>query len=227
MLTILIYGDAKVGKSWLAASAPKPLLVLDVEGRGHYLPNEKKITWDVNEPPPAAGDWEVCVAPIFDFKGLVKAYAWLQRGEHCFVSVDIDSLTEAQKRFLDERVGLNVPETQDWGAVLRHLEKLVRDYRDLVRSPSNTVECVVFVAGEEPDDSGKKRPLLQGALRKHLAYLVDVCGYMYVTHDQQGTMSRNLLIQPTATIVAGDGTGKLTGPVISEPDLTRLYEELI
>lgn len=227
MPSFLIYGDAKVGKSWAAATAPRPALVLDVEGKAEYLPG-KQVTWDVyKDPPPEAGDWEICVAPIVDFRGLVAALKWLQSGQHCFVSVDLDSLTEAQKRFMDEHVGLDTPEQQDWGKILRHVEKLVRDYRDLIRLKGNTIRCVAFVAGEDPDDSGKKRPLLQGQLRKSLPYLVDVCGYMYVTHDQQGNIGRNLLVQPTATIVAGDGTGKLTGPVIADPDLTRLSEELI
>jgi hypothetical protein len=226
MLTILAYGDSKVGKSWFGGSAPKPLLVLDAEGRGRYLPDPNKVYWDVmKDPPPAAGDWTTCIAPVTDYKVLPAAYKWLVSGQHPFVGVDLDSLTEIQKRYIDQLVGMNALEQQDWGSVLRHLEALVRDYRDLVLLPNNSVECVCFIAGET-EDEGKRRPLLQGGLRKHLPYLVDACGYMYVTHDAEGTVARNMLVAPAPTIVAGDGTNRLGGPVIAEPNLTTLFEEL-
>lgn len=225
MLTILLYGDAGVGKSRLAGTCPTPRLILDVEGRAHYLPG-KSVRWDpYKDEPPVAGDWDNCIVSVHNFDVLARAYSWLNSGKHPFKSVVIDSLTEAQKRYIDKLVGMEQLEQQDWGSVLRHLESLVRNYRDLTLVPTNPVECVVFVAGETQDD-GKRRPLLQGALRKGLPYLVDSCGYLYITHDANNNVQRNLLVQPTQTIVAKDGTDRLGGPIIVSPDLTQMFDAL-
>jgi hypothetical protein len=55
---------------------------------------------------------------------------------------------------------------------------------------------------------------------------MDAVGYLYVTHEADGRLQRNLLVQPTPTIVAKDGTGRLGGPAIAEPNITQLYERL-
>lgn len=227
ILSILLHGDAGVGKSWLAGTAPAPLLVLDAEGRGRYLPRGPKIEWDpLREEPPAAGDWNICVVNVANFDILGRVFQWLQSGQHCFRSVALDSLMEIQKRYIDQLVGMEQLQTQHWGDVLRHLESLVRNYRDLVLTPSNTVDCVVFTVGTKVNDNGRYEPLLQGSLRQTLPYYMDAVGYLYVTQDVDGSLQRNLLVQPTQTIVAKDGTGRLGGPVIVKPDLTEMFNAL-
>lgn len=227
ILSILLHGDAGVGKSRLAGTAPTPSLILDAEGRARYLPG-RKIEWDpLRDAPPAVdGAWDMCIVSVTDFKVLSRVFQWLQSGQHGFVSVALDSLMEVQKRYIEELVGMEQLQTQDWGSVLRHLEALVRNYRDLVLSPANTVDCVVFTVGTRVNENGRYEPLLQGALRQTLPYLMDTVGYLYVTHDADGSLQRNLLVQPTQTIVAKDGTGLLGGPVIASPNLTTMFESL-
>lgn len=227
-LTMLLHGDAGAGKSWLAGSAPDPLLILDAEGRSRYIPGGPKILWDprTEDPPMPDGTWTQCIVNVSDFDILGRVYQWMQSGRHGFRSIDIDSLMEAQKRYIDKLVGLRSLETQDWGSVLRHLESMVRNYRDLVLEPSNTVEMVVVTVGTKVGENGRHEPLLQGALRTTIPYFMDAVGYLYVTHEADGTLRRNLLVQPTPTIVAKDGTGRLGGPVIPDPNLTQLYERL-
>lgn len=226
VLTILIHGDSGVGKSWLAASAPAPTLVLDLEGRARYLPGEH-IEWDPRaEKPPEAGTWTHCIVNTDRFETLQLAYQWLQSGQHCFRSVVIDSLMEAQKRFIDGLVGMEQLQTQHWGDVLRHLEALVRKYRDLALSSANSVDCVVFTVGSTVNEAGKTVPLLQGALKNTLPYYLDSVGFLYVTHDNGGPPTRNLLVAPTQTIVAKDGTNRLGGPIIQNPDLSAMFTQL-
>lgn len=227
-LSILLHGDAGTGKSWLADSAPKPQLILDAEGRAVYLPSEPKIFWDpLKEAPPRHdGTWETCIVQVTNFEILQTTYQWLQMGEHDFVSVGLDSLMETQKRLIDSIVGQEQLQTQDWGVVLRRLEALVRQYRDLVIKPNNPVRCVVFTVGTRIDDHGVRRPLLQGQLRDSLPYYIDSVGYLYVTHEDGVNLTRNLLVQPTPSIVAKDGTNRLGGPVVVNPNLTQLFEQL-
>jgi hypothetical protein len=226
VLSILLHGDSGVGKSWLAGSAVQPVLVLDVEGRARYLPYPNKVEWEPQrDKPPEAGEWTHCVVNVTRFSTLQSVYQWLQSGQHCFRSVVLDSLMEAQKRFIDELVGMEQLQTQHWGDVLRHLESLVRSYRDLTLSTGNTIDCVVFTVGSKVSDAGKTVPLLQGALQNTLPYYLDAVGYLYVVHEN-GTPTRNLLVQPTPTIVAKDGTGRLGGPIIPNPNLTTLFNNL-
>lgn len=156
---------------------------------------------------------------------LTAVYSWLRSGQHPFVSVLIDSLMEIQKRTIDEIAGVNQLQTQDWGTLLRRLEHLVRSYRDLTMLADNLVSVVVFTVGSAEYD-GKYEPLLQGALRRTLPYYFDVVGYLFVTQDEAGNSTRQLLIHPHQNFIAKDGTGKLPGPTIASPNLTSLVEVL-
>ena len=228
-LSMLIHGDAGVGKSWLAASAPPPVLVLDLEGRAKYLPYSSKVFWDpMSDAPPAApesGEWTHCVASTTKFSALEKAYQWLQSGQHPFRSVVVDSLTFAQKRFIADLAGVSALQESDWGEVLRVLETQVRDFCDLCVSPRNSVEVVVFTVGTK-SETNRRIPLLQGALKDTSAYMFDSVGYLYTAPDGSGGNTRNLLVEPSAGIVAKDGTNLLGGPVIPNPNLTDLYNRL-
>ncbi len=136
---------------------------------------------------------------------------------------------ELQKRFIDEHAGLDQLAPADWGVVLRQLEKFVRAMRDLAQRDTTT-DVVIFTTGVIPDDTGKYRPLLQGQLKLTLPYFVDVVGYLYVRGVPQESgeivTERTLAIQPMPQVVAKDGTGKLGGPTISNPDITELFGRL-
>lgn len=225
---MLIHGEAGVGKSWLADTAPAPRLMLDLEGRSKYLPSEPKVEWHPGtENPPPAGDWVTCSVQVTDFDALARVYQWLASGQHPFKSVILDSLMEGQKRLIDSIKGSDPLQTQDWGVVLRRLESLVRSYRDLAITAENPVEVVIFTCGSR-DDDGLKRPLLQGQLSSTLPYYLDVVGYLYVTHTAENPehLTRSMLVQPSPSAVAKDGTGKLQGPVIQEPNIESIYHSL-
>lgn len=239
-LTMLIHGSSGVGKSWLAATAPGPRLVLDAEGRAKYAPSAlPKIGWDprVGPPPAADGSWDTCVVPIADFETLTTAYQWLRAGQHQFTSIVIDSLMEAQKRCVDAVVGVNALDQQDWGTLLRKVEALVRTYRDLTLIESNPACVVIFVCGTRTGaKSGKQEPLLQGQFADTVPYYMDAVGYYFKqpVADAAGNTSyvRSLLVDEIPGFVAKDGTGLLPGPVIQadpalgRPNIAALYELL-
>jgi len=222
--TLLVHGEAGSGKSWLGDTAPGPRLILDAEGRAKYLPTQAKVFWNVmHENPPAAdGTWETCIANVPDFDTMEYVYRWLSSGQHGFKSVIVDSLMEIQKRYIDKIVGPHQLDQQDWGSVLRSLELLVRNYRDLVLSVGNPTDCVVFTVGSK-DVNGKMRPLLQGQLANTLPYFVDTVGYLYTTMEENNQVTRNLLVQPTNNVVAKDGTGRMPGPIVQHPNVTQMF----
>lgn len=230
VLTQLVHGDSGVGKSWYAASGPQPVCVLDVEGRGRYLPYPNKVEWHPErgeKPPENDGTWTHCIVPVHQFQILDLAYQWFQSGQTPFRTIDLDSLMEVQKRFIDEQVGTGQLQQQDWGEVLRKLESLIRKYRDLTLLDSNSIDCVVITCGTKVTDTGRRAPLLQGALKDTLPYYMDAVGYIYVVYDAAtNQMQRSMLVQPTNTVVAKDGTNMLGGPVVPTPNLTELFNRL-
>lgn len=229
-LSVLIHGDPGVGKSHLSASTPAPRLILDTEGRAKFTPG-RKIAWDParDAPPVADGTWDTAIVRVDDFNILQQAYQWLRSGQHPFTSVSIDSLMMAQKRAIDTIAGQNQMTTQDWGTLLRRLENLVRSYHDLTLYPETKVKVVVFTSGgdEGSGDGGRNQPLLQGQLKKSVAYYLDAVGYMFAESDADGTgTNRFLLVHPRPNIVAKDNTGQLGGPVIANPNLAVMFDNM-
>lgn len=154
-----------------------------------------------------------------------KALEWLTAGQHPFRSVIVDSITELQKRVIDQTAGISQPTQQDWGEILRVTEDLVRKLRDLMFHPTRPLECVVFIALTHHRD-GIFRPFVKGQLELSLPGFVDIVGYLYVEMnaiDQQ--LERKLLVAPIQGIDAKDRTDIVTrtyGPIVANPNLETM-----
>ena len=227
-MSIIIYGEAKVGKTWLAATAPKPLLVLDAEAGGMRFVPGKKIKWDVlnDEPPEVDGTWDICVASIAEARQLDLARDWLASGNLPFKTIVFDSLTEFQSRYKreinpnrDSNIGWD-----GWARMLIKLEDLVVQFRDIAERYDD-IECVVFVAGAS-DRFGKKWPLLQGQIAELLPYKTDAVGYLSVKYDEDGDQRRFLQLANTDTVLAGNRLGGFVDDYIWDPDLTEMLDQI-
>lgn len=238
-LSICIHGEPGTGKSWAGATSPAYRLVLDCEGGSRFAPG-KKTWWNpAVEPPPTPGqgrttpggeivahDWETCVVNMHDFSTMVKAYEWLLSGQHPFRSVVVDSVTELQKRIIDQTSGLSQPTQQDWGEVLRVMEDQIRKLRDLLTHPTRPLECVVLIALTHHRD-GKFRPFVKGQLELTLPGFIDVVGYLYVEVNSDGVLTRKMLVAPLGEFDAKDRTDAITrahGPIITNPNLENLLQ---
>ena len=228
-LSLVIHGESGAGKSWLAATAPEPRCILDTEGGGsRFTPSTKgKVLWDPNNRPPEPdGTWDTAIVIARTFRDVTKTYEWMQTGEHGFVSFIYDSLTEGQKRLVDDLVGTAQMKQQDWGTLLRNLDSSVRGYRDLLVHPTNPLQCVVYVAGTQWKDN-RYRPHMQGQMALTLPYHVDTVGYLFVqqTDDGEGIM-RRLMVQPVdPRYLAKDRTDALP-PVIDNPNLVTMLDRI-
>ena len=197
VLSILIHGDSKVGKSTLTSTAPLPILVIDAEGSWKFIKEVgfksgrllRKTTWDPNLPPPRHdGTWDVCYVSMTNWQSLRQVYSWLTQTPHDFVSVVLDSITELQRRLKTNISGDGIIKGYDgWGALLVQMDGVIRGFRDLTIDPAQPVRCVVFVA-ETRETNGKFRPYMQGQISVSLPYWVDICGYIYQsrTNDADG-----------------------------------------
>lgn len=214
-MTFLLHGDSGSGKTRLLDTMPGKRLVFDAEG-GISFTDSKKVEWKVSDDwPDPGGDWETAVCEIVDYETIRRGYKRLNRGDHPFDSIGIDSLTELQKRCKDAIVGQSSMEWDDWSALLRRMEGLIRNFRDLKMHPKNPVKCVAFTAlTGKREDEGRYRPNVQGALRDSLPGFVDVVGYLYTkTETETGATTHKMLTHLTPSYLAKDRTDKLP-PVV-------------
>lgn len=198
-LSMLIHGMSKRGKSSLAATAPKPLLVLDAEGSWRFIPG-KIVYWDpMRETPPTyptdpkaitpanpTGEWDICVVHVQEWSTVQMVYQYLLQWPLPFVSVVIDSITEIQRRCKANLKGTEVMKIQDWGVLLSVMDATIRGFRDLCLIPQLAVRCVVFVSETRESQTGRLVPHMQGQIATSLPYWVDICGYLYQDYEVDG-----------------------------------------
>lgn len=203
---LLLFGDAKTGKTSLAETAPGPRLILDAEGGTDWLASEVQ-TWDpLAGPPPEVSDPNVAVVVhVSEWEMLDRINRWLHKGDHQFRSVILDSITELQKqakRAITD-TGMKI---QDWGTLYDKMDPVLRDVRDLTKAPGSPVECVVLVALANTKDD-KIIPDIQGSMARSLAGQIDTIGYLRVgSMNADGRRDREMVVDATQGIVAGDRT---------------------
>lgn len=208
--SVLVFGPSKAGKTYLTATGPPPVLLLDAEGGSRFLPMRKVVWANPMEAPPEMKNAEVCVCYIRDFSTLKNVYGWLHSGKHPFRTVVIDSISEAQQRCVDAIAGSNQMTTPNWGQLLRDISQLVRNYRDLLIHPLNPLDCIAFTSMEKTLEGGMHVPYLQGAIANVLAYYLDIVVYLKTEpNETTGVLERKLLTKPHPMYAAGDRTNRL------------------
>jgi hypothetical protein len=238
---MLVHGEAKVGKSWLAQTTPGPRLVLDAEGgsrrpwrrRNGKDERPKTVVWNPKrEPvpwPSEDGSWETCWVHVEDFTVIERVFEVLNSGEHPFNSVVWDSLTEIQKKCKDAISGVDTVTERQWGDLLIRMEHIIRSYRDLTLTQSiEPIECLLVIALTTERDR-KKKPAVQGSLNVNLAGYFDLEGYLWVKELDDGDDVRMLRIKPHEDFEAGDRTHVLSqhyGANVREPDVEEMLQVL-
>lgn len=239
VLSVLVHGDSKVGKSTLTSTAPTPLLVLDAEGswkfireRGFHsgLPLRTRM-WDpVEAPPRHDGTWDVCRVNVTSWATIQQVWAWLTQAPHDFESIVLDSITELQRRLKMNIASDGVIKGYDgWGALLARMDSLIRSIRDLTLAPG-PVRCVVFVA-ETRERNGKFWPTMQGQIADSLPYWVDICGYMFQSQGLAADgatplKTTNLWIAPHPQFCAGERVAGLLPDNIVNPSISDMMDTI-
>lgn len=239
VLSLLIHGASKAGKSTLTSTAPPPLLVIDAEGSWKFIREQgfktgkplRKKTWDPLQPPPRYdGTWDVCYVSVTGWETMRRVFAWLTQSEHDFVSIILDSITELQRRLKMNISGDGMVKGYDgWGQMLVQMDGLIRGFRDLTISPG-PVECVIFVA-ETREESGKWRPYMQGQISVSLPYWVDICGYLYQTReaDADGNPTKkvvNLFVGTHPQFESGERVQGALPDVVINPNISDMIRTI-
>lgn len=230
-ITVLVHGWWGSGKSWFAASAPGPRLILDTEGGFHDTPGEHVVVRadDLASTELEFGKDTSVIVDVQEWEDVEKVRRVLQ-GKHPFQSVIIDSLHELQdqlKRSIQrpgEQYDPNaVFEMQAWGRLLNNMSLFLRELRDLARPTAVSPINVVLVAGTD-DEKIPAKPLMEGGVRKLVAGWFDIVGYM-TEAKVNGEDARILHIAPSPTHVAKCRLHNLKvkyGDVIPNPDFRKM-----
>lgn len=204
-LNILIYGEAGMGKTWLAGSAQdvpemRKVLYIDAEaGRNtldEYWPG-------------------IDILPATQWGNYEALYHTLYAGGHEYRTVVLDSISEILehcKEAVMEEMKLkpdneerdpDVPSVREWGIILTRMMRLVRRFKDLKLKGIN----VIFIAHAEQvkEKSGKVKwmPLVNGKFQAKLPQIPDMVFWMFMQTLGEGEEpSRLLLTQQSDKAVA-------------------------
>ncbi len=173
-LSVAVYGRSGTGKTTFAGTAPKPLLILDVNDRG---------TISVKDQP------ETYVLPIEKWEDFEEAYWYLKSGNHNFKSVAIDTLTQLQDLAVRQVVGGESSDTaisqRAWGAVSALMKTWILNFRDL---PAYKIFICQdrITASDDGNDTDPEMitpevgPALSPSVARTLNAAVDVIGQTFI-----------------------------------------------
>jgi phage nucleotide-binding protein len=198
-LNMLIYGEAGVGKTWLAGSASRlpamrNVLYLDAEAGKATL----------REHP------DVEILPCRRWADYIGIYNALKAGGHSYKTVVLDSLSEILEQCKDQVMvemkadpendnrDEDIPSIREWGKLQVRMLRLIRLYRDL---PMH----VIYIAHAERVQlkSGKHKwmPLLNGKMQMKVPQIPDIVFFMY-NQEVDGEQRRLMLTGQTDVAVA-------------------------
>lgn len=206
-INMIVYGDGGVGKTTLATTAPKPLL-LDLEGGAKYF-GLRGISIDVvtidswseiNEVIKMVKEKKyetLVIDPIGELMALIKRY--------------MESLKDTK---LTQRDGQ--PTQAGWGYMKQQMRQFLRQVRDI------GAHSLIIAHVDDMQDEGKviKFPLIETKIGKEMVNMFDMCGYMMVAGAGESA-KRVIVVDPESDkYKAKDRSGQL-GKII-EPDFTKI-----
>jgi hypothetical protein len=212
--SILIYGDPKNGKTWLAASAAElaqfsPVLLIDVEGGATAI----------------ARDWrDVDVIQVDKHEQLDAVLEGLLTTEHKYKTVIVDTLGVAMDRA--EKVFGEKPENKNnrfgkWGDLKEWANQMVRKMHH-----ADFLGIFIAHAQDEKDDSTgavKTVPMLSGSTRNTLPAIPDIIAYM-TSEKSDDSNKRVLYLQGSDRLVSGNRFG--LPAKMYEPSMKKIIDTI-
>jgi len=212
--SILLYGDPKNGKTWLAASASEvaslaPVLLIDVEGGASAI----------------ARDWkDVDVIAVNTHQQLDAVLEGLLSAEHKYKTIIIDTLGVAMDRA--EKVFGEKPENKGnkfgkWGDLKDWTTQTVRK---LHGAPFLTI-LIAHAQDEKDDQTGAVKivPMLAGSTKNTLPAIPDIIGYLTAEKTEDG-VKRVLHLESSDRLVSGNRFG--LPAKMYEPSMKKIIDTI-
>ena len=217
----LIYGDSGAGKSFLSASAPKPLILLtEMNGQASIMHSNAKadilhVTSDIM---------------------LAEVLKAIDEGDNAFdkyETIVIDSLTEMQRLIKDRLTnnGRSQMSLPLWGKLADTMRAMIRRIRNLKKN----VVCVALLEAQIDENEGQRhlKPAFEGKKTGgEIAQYFNFVGFLYPQNEtRQGSdgeavtkVVRQLMVEGPSRVMCKP-CFPLTG-VISDPNLSDLFNQI-
>ena len=191
-LSALIYGRSGTGKTHLAGTFPKPLLLLDV--REHGTDTIKNIS-------------EIDVIDITQWSLFENVYWHIKKNQHEYKTIVIDQVTAIQEMLIenisgsDPKTGNRAPMNRSkWGKVGSELRSWFHNYVELTQLGTNVAFIAherIIQSDEEDDDIGQIDPYvianLIPSVSNFLAGAVDLVGHTFIRESFEGAKKRRYI----------------------------------
>lgn len=211
--TYMIYANPGVGKTYSLGYLPGKTLVLDVDGSSSTLkrhPNKQNIeVWRLD----SSDIWQEWMDTISDLVTNKTTY------EKRFDNICVDNITELFKAQLEDlgKKGKNngVPSQADYQRVdfmnLRGLRAL------------NNLDCRIVLTAWETTDTytelngqffTRAMPEIRSKILNNFLGLCDVVGRLVIKKDEDGKVTRGLILQPNPSVYAKNRLDERNGCLV-------------
>lgn len=193
---MMIYGQAGMGKTTLALSAPRPLL-LDFDN-GVKRVNNAQLA-------------DVGIVPIHNWQEVLQVL-----GENLddYDTIVVDTIGKMMDFIIAHRCGNGTPRIQDWSSINNIFQQFVKTLNDLNKN-------VIFVAHRDVQSDGDNRVFVPALRPKNYNSIVtelDLLGYVQM-RNENGYQKRTITFDPT-DVSDGKNTCNMPGimniPVIND-----------
>ena len=202
-LKVLVYGQAGSGKTSLAKTLPKPVVLSAEDG----LLSLK--------------DDNIPFIEIKSIGDLHEAYSWLSESDE-FESVVLDSISEIAEVVLAHEKKVNKDGRAAYGEMDVQLSEIIRAFRDL-----NMHVLMTAKLEKQQDEMGRMLyfPSLPGnKTAQKLPYFFDEVLALRIEKDEEGKTQRALMCDSDGLWLAKDRSGKLEA--WETPDLGEIIAKI-
>lgn len=221
---VLIYSDSGGGKTVLAATAPRPILLSAESGVLSLKRKNLERLFGVNNP---AVCYNVPIIQIETVGDLTEAHTWLSQSAEAknFDTVCVDSLTEIAEVVLNNAKRQVKDPRAAYGELIEKMETSIRAFRDL-KNKHVYMSAKMAPSKDELTGSIKYGPSMPGAkLGPALPYFFDEVFRLGINKDQQGKDFRFLQTNLDFQFTCKDRSGSLNA--MEYPFLTDIFNKIL
>jgi hypothetical protein len=244
--SFLAYGETKNGKSTLLSTMPTPGVIFDTEGKWQFFqgrPNPNRDgkpfrlkLWNPSEAPPEDdGSYDFAIVKVTHTKVMAQGMQWIDRTNHPFTSIGLDSLTVGQEQGIEAIRSVDEDfRIQDWGAIRRRVLSDISRIMARVSDPANPLRVFAAPAHGQQKD-GKYRPAMQGSIQNRMPFSFDsiICMKKAFVKNEQGMIAddapsvfRALVKAHPAYVTGSNFEDRFTQSIYDNPNLTHIMRTI-